>query len=417
MQIFKPTFAIYLDKRRSKKDGTFPLKLRVTLERQQKYYNLGYDVTEERYIQLMTPSSIKNIKEVELKRLMKELSLKLDTIIVKAHQISNFLSEFSFQQFENEMFPKKTSKEDVYAYYETIINKIKKDERFGTASSYQCSLNSIRAFRPKLSFRDVDVQFLKDYERWLIKNGKSISTVGIYLRPFRAVLNAAINDGLIRRETNYPFGKRQYIIPSSRNIKKALNNAELKLLYDYIPVKGSWWEKAQDFFFFSYYGNGMNIKDILLLKQENIDGDYLRFRRAKTINTNRANNCQISIYMNDEMKVILDKWMQKDGKKNDYVFPYITLDMNSERQRKVVQQFTKMVNKHLKDIVREVGIEKPVTSYYARHSFATMLKRSGFTESFIGESIGHTSESSTKRYLDSFEDEQKKEASEALTRF
>lgn len=306
---------------------------------------------------------------------------------------------------------------DLYPYFETIIQKIKDEERYSTSVSYNSSLTSIRSYRPKLNFRDIDVQFLKDYERWLIKNGKSISTVGIYLRPFRAVLNSAINDGLIRRETNYPFGKRQYIIPSSRNIKKALNNAELKLLYDYIPVKGSWWEKAQDFFFFSYYGNGMNIKDILLLKYQDIDGEYLRFRRAKTINTNRANSFQISIYMNDEMKVILDKWMQKEGKKYDYIFPYITLDLNSERQRKVVQQFTKMVNKHLKDIVREVGIEKPVTSYYARHSFATMLKRSGYSASFIGESIGHTSESSTKRYLDSFEDELKKEASEVLTRF
>lgn len=74
MQISKPTFAIFLDKRRSKKDNTYPLKLRATFDRQQKYYNLGYDVTEERYNQMCTPSLLKNIKEVELKRQLKELS-------------------------------------------------------------------------------------------------------------------------------------------------------------------------------------------------------------------------------------------------------------------------------------------------------------------------------------------------------
>ncbi len=101
----------------------------------------------------------------------------------------------------------------------------------------------------------------------------------------------------------------------------------------------------------------------------------------------------------------------------DYLFPILPTAVTPEKQFKLIKQFTKMVNDYIKKIAEHVGITKPVTTYYARHSFATILRRSGASTEFIGESLGHTSSKTTASYLDSFENETKKEWSMVLTNF
>ena len=92
------------------------------------------------------------------------------------------------------------------------------------------------------------MEFLKEYERYLLDQGKFISTVGIYLRPLRPIVNEAIAEGFISKEF-YPFGKRRYQIPASRNVKKALSLQEMGKIYHYQPLIGTWWEKAVTFFY------------------------------------------------------------------------------------------------------------------------------------------------------------------------
>ena len=79
--------------------------------------------------------------------------------------------------------------------------------------------------------------------------------------------------------------------------------------------------------------------------------------------------------------------------------------MTSEQQHKTVKQLTKTINKYMKRIAIELSIDKEITTYYARHSFATVLKRSGATTEMISELLGHSSVMVTENYLDSFEDD------------
>jgi integrase len=222
------------------------------------------------------------------------------------------------------------------------------------------------------------------------------------------VFNSAIADGLINRDI-YPFGLRKYKIPSSKNVKKALTSAELKLLFDYKPIDGTWYDKAKDFFIFSYLCNGMNMKDILHLKKRNLDNGYLRFIRAKTINTNRTNSKQISIGIIEPLTKIIEKWQSEGENVDDYLFPFMSKASTPIEKQATTHQFIKMVNKHLKEIMYKLGIDKPVTTYYARHSFATVLKRSGVSTEKISESLGHSNIHTTSSYLDSFDDDSKRE--------
>jgi integrase len=194
-----------------------------------------------------------------------------------------------------------------------------------------------------------------------LKNNKSISTVGIYLRPLRAIINEAIEEGKISRENHYPFGKRKYQIPASRNIKKALTKEEIKLIMSYNTSEGTWQQKAKDFFILSYLCNGINMKDIVLLKNKNIDGDFIKSTRAKTKYTNRIGSRQISVYISREAKRIIERWRTKDLTGDAYLFPILENPATPEKELKTVKQFTKMVNFYLREIASMVGITKPVT--------------------------------------------------------
>ncbi len=189
-------------------------------------------------------------------------------------------------------------------------------------------------------------------------------------------------------------------------------------IYYYQPKQDKGIEaKGKAFWLFSYFGNGMNMKDIALLKFKNISGEFLSFERAKTIRSNRSNPKIISVYINDEIKSIITKWSNWDKNKDNYVFPILKPGLTPLQQRDRIKEFTRDVNDGIKIITAAEGIEMHVTTYSARHSFSTVLKRSGASIEFISEALGHTDVKTTESYLDSFENEMKKEFSNSLLAF
>lgn len=413
----KPLIAIIHDTRRSKQTACYPVKLRVTFMRRQQYYPVGIDMTIPEFNLMENPGSIGRGTAATVKRQIKEWKLKCDTISAKADSVINKLDDFTFKAFERKFFQNQQSAEDVYQFYDSKISKLKEYGKVGTASNYECSMNSLKTFSSKLSFREVTVEVLNEYERWFLTKGKSISTVGIYLRPLRAIINQAVVEGLISKEHHYPFGKGKYQIPSAKNIKKALTMDELSKIYHYNAVYDSWQEKARDFFIFSYLGSGINMKDIALLRFQDLEGEFIHFKRAKTLDTTRTGSKTLSIHISADIRRIIDRWKNQDETPENYLFPILQIGFTPDIVRKVIQQFTKMMNKHLNVISSSAGINKHITTYYARHSFATVLKRNGTSIEMISESLGHSSQKTTSSYLDSFEDDTKKEMQATLLSF
>ena len=222
----KPYTAIVHDKRILRRNNSYTVKLRVTYQRKQKYYSTGYILNEDDFQKVM---GIRPRDEY------KEIRIHLNKIEERAIEVIKELSEFGFKSFEERFFTKKTKILDVFSAYESYIQKLSKEGRAGTASNYQCSLNSLRSFvkkKTKLYFEEVTKDFLQSYENWMIKNGNSSTSVGIYLRCLRALFNEAIEEGVMKRDL-YPFGKRKYQIPASRNIKKALSLVDIGKIYNY----------------------------------------------------------------------------------------------------------------------------------------------------------------------------------------
>ncbi len=91
--------------------------------------------------------------------------------------------------------------------------------------------------------------------------------------------------------------------------------------------------------------------------------------------------------------------------------------MTLEKQRDDIKLLTHLINEHMKQIAVELGIQKPITTYYARHSFATILKNSGVSTEFISEALGRKSLQTTKNYLAGFEQDAIRKTTDVLTSF
>lgn len=174
---------------------------------------------------------------------------------------------------------------------------------------------------------------------------------------------------------------------------------------------------ARDFWLFSYFGNGMNVKDIVLLKNKNIQGDYLVFERAKTERTLRTDKKPITVFITEDMKAIIDRWANKDKSQNNYLFPILELGISPLEQFETTLLFISLINSWMKKITENLGINKKATTYVARHTFSTVMKRSGVSTEYIQEALGHTDIKTTENYLGSFDKEVKKEFAVRLTAF
>jgi integrase/recombinase XerD len=403
--------AIIQDTRREKMDKKFPLKLRVTYNREAKYYPTEFDLTKEEFANVCSKRPIDTLLDIKV---------ELSEIETNANSIIKTLKPFSFPGFERKFIENPITKDLLKSLFSNMIKRLNKQDRLGTATAYQTCYNSLMRFDNKLSFEKITVDLLYEYEKWMLSKGRSITTVGINLRILRAVFNEAIYEEYIPREI-YPFGKRRYQIPTGKNIKKALSLSDIGKFYNYdIPKTDPnylAYLRAKDFWIFTYFGNGINVKDISLLKYKNIQGDYIIIERAKTSRSTRSNPRPISIYITEEIKQVIERWGNENTGPDNFVFPIINPHTDLVKQRKDIQQFTKVINKWTKRIGDDVGIPVKVTTYTARHSFSTVLKRSGASLEFISEALGHTDVKTTENYLDSFENEMKKEFATKLAAF
>ena len=147
---------------------------------------------------------------------------------------------------------------------------------------------------------------------------------------------------------------------------------------------------AKDYWFFSYFENGINLKDIANLRYKNFDGEFITFERVKTEHSLRNEPKVITIFVTDKMKQIIERLGNKDKSPNNYMFPILEKGLTYLRQYELIANFVSVINDWMKRIKNDLGIEKKVTTYVARHSFSTVLKRSGASTEYIQEAPGHT---------------------------
>ena len=384
------------------------MRIRIIYHRFPKYYTTKINLQETEFIQLASGKPRKELKEKKL------IIFKL---LKKANDIITEMSTFQFDKFEKKFTNKAGAWSDVYFAFNEHIKQLIEEGKPGTASTYQTAKNSFKTFqkKEKLKFDEVTVNWLNDYERKMVLKGKSSTTISMNTRCLRRLFNLAILNNDVKKE-NYPFGNNEnglYQPPHHRNIKKALSKTDIKKIFDYQPEPNSTEHFNRDLWLFSYLCNGMNMADIFKLKYSNLIADTIVFSRQKTSHKRKSKSVMVAI--TSHIKTIIDRWGTKPVATDNYVFKTLTKEQTPSEERAKIKQGTKQCNKYMKRIASKIGIDENISTYYARHSFASVLKLSGEDISYISESLGHTNLAVTENYLSSFDIEKRKNAAKKLT--
>ena len=395
----KPTLTYLFDTRYKLLDGSYPLKLTVYYGRQKNRYKTPFKATQEVYDRLLS----NRLRDESTKLLKRQTVSWLD----RQTQIAESIVPFTFADFENIFYAdKKRSRriqlnDEVSSIYQNHIEALKEEGRISTASSYGDSLTSMLSYKKNLKVSQITPDFLKGYEKWMTDNGRSLTTVGMYLRALRTIFNIAIENEVIDA-SKYPFKK--YTIPAPQKISRTLKKEEIKLIINYTAKRDAD-AIALDYWVFSFISNGMNFKDIALLKYGNINGDFIEFRRAKTKRTTKNNSLPIMVPLDDSLLDIIRKRGNKSKKKEDYIFPILKHGLTPQQEYDHIKTFVRNTNKRLTRVGVELGLSHKVTSYVARHCFATIQKNNNAPLAYISEALGHSNLKTTQNYFGRFEDE------------
>jgi integrase/recombinase XerD len=398
----KPTVSLYLDVRKLLKNGAYMLKVRVTFNYKgkfvQKYYSTGKTLKEKQW---------DNIRKGKVPATLRKLNTFVLAKQAEAQDIVDTNPAISPDLFEATYLGKFTRSVDISALFVEVTDKLKAEERISTASAYSCALESLKEFRGDVPLTVIDIDFLREYEREMLKKGNKLTTIGFYLRALRAVFNTAIDRKLISADL-YPFGRKGYVIPKGSNIKKALKKTE-KAQLEKAKFQNDEERHAVWYWLFSYYNNGMNFTDMAYLEPANVKGDTLEYIRRKTMRTEREQK-PMRVILRPESKRILAEL----GNHKPYCFGIITPEMTAQERYVAVQSWIKKTNRYLNQVAKRIGFQDKLNTYNARHTFATVLLKGGADIKAIQESLGHGSIATTESYLQGLDIEEAKKLSRLL---
>lgn len=292
-------------------------------------------------------------------------------------------------------------KSTMFGYMERVIAQYQSLGKIRTSETYSSTLNSFRRFREgvDLPLKKVDSEQMEAYESHLKHIGLLPNTISFYLKHLRAVYNRAVSEGLV--VDKHPFGRVATSI--AKTPKRALPLQVIKQLMAMDLSCDFSRCFARDMFMFSFYTRGMSFVDMAYLQKKNLKGFVLTYCRRKT-------NQQLFIRWEDCMQEMVDKY-GSDGS-SPYLFSIIP-PFESDSRKRYLSVMCR-INRHLKQIGKDLGIHQPLTMYCARHSWASIAHENGIPLSVISEGMGHDSENTTQIYIASLNTEVVDEANRKI---
>ena len=379
-------------------NGEYPLMLRICKDGKKKYQSLGISVLP-RYWDFTRNKPKPNCPN-------KEYIQKI--ILDKQTELQQRMLEFNYEQKEyttttllndeNKRFELKT----VCQFYQELIEQCKNNNKCGNRLIYKGSYNSLKVFTKNqldIPFSAIDISWLNKYEKWLRSKGNKETTMSLMFRTLRSAYNKAIK-AKCARKSDYPFDEYKINKFDTKTQKRAIAKTEvLKFTKEVDNIgKRQYVQLSKDIFIFSYLCGGINFTDIANLTKVNITNGRIHYIRQKT-------GKLIKLGISEEAMQIIKKY---ESESKGYLFPILNANIHKtplQKQNRIHKMLGK-INKNLKLIAAQLNVDANMTTYVARHSFASVLKKSGVSIALISEALGHSDLSTTQVYLDSFDNEQ-----------
>ena len=313
--------------------------------------------------------SVKTGLELELKRMDDLICLLENKGDYTVDELADLYTNNSFNGY---FFP--------YADYS--IKKLITDNRRKTASIFVTAKSSFERYRDgqDILLDKIDNNLMLKYESWLKKSDMMKNTISCYMRALRSIYNQAVKRGLTSQKN--PFAN--IFTRNDKTIKRAVNEDIIIRIKKMDLTMHKELALARDLFMFSFYLRGISFVDMANLRIHNVKNGYITYSRSKTkqILTIKIESCMQEIISRYEKQTI-----------NDYLLPIYTI----QNQDNLSQ--LRNYNKRLKRISEKLGLEKSISSYVSRHSWATIALRKGVSVEIISEGMGHENETTTRIYL------------------
>ena len=384
---------LMLNKSRILNNGSYPLVFQVIHNRRKKLLYTGYRMKEEVFDE--SEGKIMNgvgstFTATEVVKMNRELRKMRNQIDIRIRQLERTREEFTVEDILTQIaFGTGKSQFYLLRYINAQIERKQELKKVGMAAAYKSTRSSLAKFIgcPDVRMSEVDLAFVRRYEDFLYSNGASGNTVSYYLRNLRSLYNQAVTDGYHPRG-EYPFAKAQ--TRPAKTVKRALSRTDMQNLADLNLENEPELEFTRDLYLFSFYAQGMAFVDIVLLKKTDICNGVLTYSRHKSKQL-------IRIVVTPQMQGVIDKY----NTENEYLFPIISGEYASGYQK--YRLALGRINRHLKKIAVVADIKVPLTTYTARHTWATLARDYGAPISVISAGLGHTSEEMTRVYLKDFD--------------
>lgn len=376
-------------------DNNYGIYLRITKNRKKKEISLGIRCKHEHFENGELTKKHKDHKiDNELILKFKKKALE----IVREFQLEDY--NFTLEEFENKFrgTEEENQKVDAMQFFDEIIQEMELSGRLGNAKAYKEARDALIRFSGhQILFEDITPAFLEKFEVFMRARGNKDSGIAFKMRELRALFNTAIRRKHISRDL-YPFGEYKVAKLKVQNNKRALSVEDFKKIRDIDLSERPDLLEAHNYFMFSFYVCGINFVDMMQLKWSDIQDGRIYYTRSKT-------KGQFSIKITENVQKMLD-YYQSQNRPTNYVLPILLRDgltplQIANRRHKVLGRF----NRNLKEIAKIVGIDKNLTSYVARHSFATIHKQLGTSTDVISELMGHSDVLTTMTYLKEFDNE------------
>lgn len=404
--------SIYRNKRKKLKNDVNPIQLRLIHKRKIHLIGLGMNGEGFKGTTKTFDDNAGRFNDQE-----PDYQLKNAIISAKLAEAENILQRlaldnipFTFERFEK-MFVKQPKRNSIISFFDAEIKRLDAANRFGYAIPYKVTRDHLVNFNgsDRLQFDQVNYQFLVNFEAYLMSRtiGKikkrpiEKTTIHNYMRVIRTVYNSAIKAGVCE-EREYPFYSRMNLKGYSlahlkhESHKRAILIEQVRKLKDHklFPVSSIY--DYRNYWLFMYYCRGMNFADVADLEWSDIKEGRLAYNRNKN---NRAYN----LLLIPEALEILEYYKGKGI--GNYVFPIHKSLYNTEDRYMATKNCNKNMNAAMNRLAKRLDIDANLTTYVARHSWATGLKNRGYSIAVISEGLGHNSEKTTAKYLKQFEND------------
>lgn len=379
-------------------NGEYPLMLRICKDGKKKYQSLGISVLP-RYWDFTRNKPKPNCPNKEyIQKIILDKQTELQQRMLEFNSEQKEYTTTTLLNDENKKFELKT----VSQFYQELIEQCKSNDKCGNRLIYKSSYNSLKVFTKNqldIPFSAIDVSWLNKYEKWLRSKGNKETTMSLMFRTLRSAYNKAIK-AKCARKSDYPFDEYKINKFDTKTQKRAIAKTEvLKFTKEVDNIgKRQYVQLSKDIFIFSYLCGGINFTDIANLTKANITNGRLHYIRQKT-------GKLIKLGISEEAMQIIKKY---ESESKGYLFPILNTNIHKtplQKQNRIHKMLGK-INKNLKLIATQLNVDANMTTYVARHSFASVLKKSGVSIALISEALGHSDLSTTQVYLDSFDNEQ-----------